>query len=101
MSALGGGYRWCLRKSSGAAGCELEHCVEGTALGRASRGEGGSSRLLKTGRNVPPGPRCFPPGGRHREGLWQAPLNAELPAEVQLHVWIRGMRIQPQGLLRS
>lgn len=80
MSSLGGDYRWCLRKSSEAAGCsreENQNCVEGTAWGLGFGDEGEVRDFLRTGRNVPPGPGCFPPGGRHREGLWQAPLNAE------------------------
>lgn len=51
--------------------------MEGTVWGLASWGEGEVRDFLGTGRNVPPDPRCFPPGGRHGEGLWQAPLNAE------------------------
>lgn len=52
--------------------------LSGTLWGLESRDGGEVRDFLRTGRNVPPGPRCFPPGGRHGEGWWQAPLNVEL-----------------------
>lgn len=80
MSPLGGGYRWCLGKCSEAVGCSRRQdrsAVWSTQLRGSPPGAREKLDFLRTGRNVPPGPGCFPPGGRHREGLWQVSLNAE------------------------
>lgn len=69
MPSLGGGYRWCRGERSDTAG-------DGSGASLLGRGEVGD--FLRTGRNAPPDPRCFPPEGRHREGLRRAALSAEL-----------------------